>query len=99
MRTKARSRRSNAWRNIWPTCSPSPASERGSESICADKLHNLRSIRRDFEAHGEAVWSRFKRGYAQQKWYYTQIAENLGINSTFPLLETLRAEVKSFFSR
>ena len=37
---------------------------------CADKLSNLRSIAADYEAEGEAVWNRFKRGRAQQCWYY-----------------------------
>lgn len=37
---------------------------------CADKLSNLRSIAADHESEGEAVWDRFRRGRAQQRWYY-----------------------------
>ena len=64
---------------------------------CADKLHNLRSTRRDFEAHGDVVWRRFKRGYEQQKWYYTSLVESLGYASRFPLLDTFHDEVERFF--
>ncbi|MCM3001286.1 HD domain-containing protein [Paenibacillus cellulositrophicus] len=64
---------------------------------CADKLHNLRSIRRDIEAHGDAVWLRFNRGYEQQKWHYTSLIESLGYASRFPLLDTFQDEVERFF--
>ena len=43
--------------------------------ICADKLSNLASIKSDLDEYGDEIWSRFKRGYAQQKWYYCSIAE------------------------
>ncbi|MCB0367664.1 MAG: HD domain-containing protein [Bdellovibrionales bacterium] len=49
-----------------------------SESIfvsMADKVHNLRSILRDKEVHGDEVWLRFKRGPADQKWYFTSLLE------------------------
>ncbi len=36
----------------------------------ADKLHNARSVLADVRTGGEGVWSRFKRGRAQQEWYY-----------------------------
>src|SRR5476649_2884608 len=29
---------------------------------CADKLHNLRSIKRDLDSMGEVIWGKFKRG-------------------------------------
>jgi len=41
---------------------------------CADKLHNLLSIEQAHETLGEEVWSRFKRGRAQQEWYYRGMA-------------------------
>ncbi|MDF2628606.1 MAG: phosphohydrolase [Symbiobacteriaceae bacterium] len=37
---------------------------------CADKLHNVRSMRADHGVHGEGVWTRFNRGRDQQAWYY-----------------------------
>ncbi len=43
----------------------------------ADKLHNARSILTDARQGGEGVWSRFKRGRAQQEWYYRGLVEAL----------------------
>lgn len=40
----------------------------------ADKLDNMRAIRADFEALGDGVWARFKRGKDQQGWYYRSLA-------------------------
>lgn len=37
---------------------------------CADKLHNIRDLRADFEQVGDRVWGRFNRGREQQAWYY-----------------------------
>ena len=42
--------------------------------VCADKLSNLSSIMADLSVHGDETWARFKRGYAQQKWYYESLA-------------------------
>ncbi|MDR9855775.1 HD domain-containing protein [Paenibacillus sp. VCA1] len=64
---------------------------------CADKLHNLRSVRRDFAVLGDEVWNKFKRGYDKQKWYYVNLVESLGYASRFPLLDTFQSEVESFF--
>ncbi len=64
---------------------------------CADKLHNLRSIRRDVMLFGNKIWDKFKRGYEEQKWYYTSLVESLGYNSRFSLLDTFQDEVESFF--
>ncbi len=42
--------------------------------ICADKLHNLRSIRQDIAKAGEdAVWSRFSRPRERQRWFFEAI--------------------------
>jgi (p)ppGpp synthase/HD superfamily hydrolase len=38
-------------------------------SVC-DKLHNARAIASDLRAEGDAAWSRFKVGRADQLWYY-----------------------------
>jgi (p)ppGpp synthase/HD superfamily hydrolase len=65
---------------------------------CADKLHNLRSIRRDLETMGESAWDKFKRGRELQKWYYTELVESLGYSSTFPLLDVLRDEAAEVFT-
>jgi (p)ppGpp synthase/HD superfamily hydrolase len=65
--------------------------------VCADKLHNIRSIIRDYEQVGEEVWSRFNAGKEQQKWYYTNVVDSLGAQSSFELLIELRKEVDKLF--
>ncbi len=40
----------------------------------ADKLHNARAILRDYLAHGEELWARFRRGPDHQLWYYRALA-------------------------
>lgn len=67
------------------------------EVSCADKLHNLRSIKRDLIVLGEATWDKFKRGREMQKWYYTEIVDSLGFESHFPLLDLLKKEVEDVF--
>jgi hypothetical protein len=64
---------------------------------CADKIHNLRSIKRSLETIGETTWEKFNRGQEMQKWYYTEIVESLGHTSRFPLLDTLQDEVEELF--
>ena len=73
------------------------ASEEIRAVVCADKLHNIRSIIRDYEKIGEEVWKRFNAGKEQQKWYYTNVVESLGTQSTFDLLKELRNEVDRLF--
>lgn len=64
---------------------------------CADKLHNITSIIRDYEVVGEEVWDRFNAGKEQQKWYYTNVVESLAAQSTFELLTELKNEVDRLF--
>lgn len=41
-----------------------------------DKLANMRSVHREFKAHGEAMWQNFnQKDPAQQAWYYCTIAD------------------------
>ena len=47
--------------------------------VCADKLHNIRTIARDYRKVGDRVWKRFRRGREDQKWYYTSLVESLRI--------------------
>jgi (p)ppGpp synthase/HD superfamily hydrolase len=42
---------------------------------CADKLDNIRSIRRDYARLGDRVWDHFKRKREQQCWYFRNLAE------------------------
>jgi len=68
---------------------------------CADKLHNIRSIHRDYEAVGEQVWQRFKRAKTEQAWYYRGLAESLshGIPNldSYPIFATFQQEVNQLF--
>nr|WP_275695487.1 HD domain-containing protein [Fredinandcohnia sp. SECRCQ15] len=64
---------------------------------CADKLHNVQSIIRDFEHEGDQVWERFNRGKDKQEWYYRSIIKSLGFESTFPLLKELENAVEILF--
>lgn len=66
---------------------------------CADKLHNARSMYEDYQAHGENIWSRFKRGREQQEWYYTSIIESLSQGEPFGLIDELRNEVRRLFGK
>jgi (p)ppGpp synthase/HD superfamily hydrolase len=43
----------------------------------ADKLHNARSILRDYRRIGEALWSHFRGGRDGTLWYYRTVAETL----------------------
>jgi (p)ppGpp synthase/HD superfamily hydrolase len=75
------------------------ASEDVRAVVSADKLHNIRSIIKDYEQVGEEVWSRFNAGREQQKWYYTSVVNSLGTKSSFELLTELRVEVDKLFGK
>ncbi|WP_373231764.1 HD domain-containing protein [Cohnella sp.] len=64
---------------------------------CADKLHNIRSIKSDLAKIGEEAWTRFKRGSESQRWYYTGLVESLGYTERFALLDQLQDEVDVVF--
>jgi (p)ppGpp synthase/HD superfamily hydrolase len=70
--------------------------------VCADKLHNIRTIARDYRKVGERVWKRFRRGREDQKWYYTSLVAALsskGGNASYEkLYKELRRKVKEVFS-
>ncbi len=41
----------------------------------ADKVDNLRAIEADLAVHGDALWTRFNAGPADQLWYYRSALE------------------------
>lgn len=43
----------------------------------SDKLHNLRSIVRDYRTDGESLWPRFRAGRDGTLWYYAELARSL----------------------
>jgi GTP pyrophosphokinase len=55
--------------------------ENASASVClvsaADKLHNVRSIIRDYREHGEDIWERFQGRRDGTLWYYETVADTL----------------------
>ncbi|NMH84193.1 HD domain-containing protein [Heyndrickxia coagulans] len=65
--------------------------------ICADKLHNLKTIHEELRKSGESVWHAFSRGKEKQEWYYRKIAETIALHHSFPLLEQLQSEIKQVF--
>ncbi|WP_423800984.1 HD domain-containing protein [Neobacillus sp. SAB-20_R2A] len=66
---------------------------------CADKLHNIRSIIKDYEQDGDEVWQRFNRGKEKQEWYYTRLVESLRYQGSFSLVDELEKEVIRLFKR
>ena len=65
----------------------------------ADKLHNARSLVRDYELVGEDLWSRFTADRDQTLWYYESVCQALGSGWQHPLLEELRGTVLELRSR
>ena len=55
--------------------------DNASQSVClvsaADKLHNVRSITRDYHQHGEDIWLRFEGRREGTLWYYETVAHVL----------------------
>ncbi len=55
--------------------------ESASLSVClvsaADKLHNVRSITRDYHEHGDGIWERFQGQRDGTLWYYETVADTL----------------------
>jgi (p)ppGpp synthase/HD superfamily hydrolase len=71
--------------------------ENASASVClvsaADKLHNVRSIMRDYHEHGEEVWDRFQGRRDGTLWYYETVADTLMRRFRSQLTRDLQDEV------
>jgi len=71
--------------------------------VCADKLNNIRSIKRDYDKSGEKVWERFNASKEDQGWYYRSLAEVFSLytkNSAFSdLFEQFIKEVEVVFGK
>lgn len=52
----------------------------------ADKLHNARSILKDYRAVGEAIWDRFHGGRDGTLWYYGTLVDAFRATGTAPAL-------------
>ncbi len=57
--------------------------------VASDKLHNVRSLLRDYRSQGEAIWRHFKGGRERTLWYYRAVAEVLKLSGTTPLVGEL----------
>jgi (p)ppGpp synthase/HD superfamily hydrolase len=68
---------------------------------CADKLHNLRTMVRDYKAVGEDLWIRFNRGKAAQARHYRELVDSLCQGADQgkhgEIFQVLRDEVEGFF--
>jgi (p)ppGpp synthase/HD superfamily hydrolase len=60
----------------------------------ADKVHNARSLVRDYRREGNRLWERFEeKTAADQLWYYGALLEFFGRRRPGPLTEDLRRGV------
>jgi (p)ppGpp synthase/HD superfamily hydrolase len=55
----------------------------------ADKLHNLRSILKDYRTVGDKLWSRFNGGREGTLWYYAALVNAFHGKRIVPLVEEL----------
>ena len=71
--------------------------ESASLSVClvsaADKLHNVRSIIRDYQEHGEEIWPRFQGHRDGTLWYYETVADTLVRRYRSQLTRDLQSEI------
>lgn len=63
--------------------------------VLADKIHNIRTLRIDFELHGDAVFERFTAGKIGSLWYYQKMLEILSARKDLPeiLVKELELDV------
>lgn len=59
----------------------------------SDKLHNARSILKDYRELGESVWERFKGGREGSLWYYRALVEAFRQVWSSPLIDELHRVV------
>ena len=76
--------------------------EHASASVClvsaADKLHNVRSIMRDYREHGEDIWERFQGRRDGTLWYYETVADRLLRRYRTQLTRDLQDDVDALFA-
>lgn len=59
----------------------------------ADKLHNVRSMTRDYRRLGEDLWTHFRGGREGTLWYHRRVVDTLAAIDRTPLVEELEAAV------
>ena len=55
----------------------------------ADKIHNARSILRDYQTLGEDIWNRFRGGKEGTLWYYRSLMNAFRERKVTPIVEEL----------
>jgi (p)ppGpp synthase/HD superfamily hydrolase len=65
----------------------------------ADKLHNARSVLRDFGLIGDEIWKRFTAGKGESLWYYATVTAAVGEGFPHPLVSELESTVKELLER
>ena len=65
--------------------------------IAADKISNLEDLKILFEIKGEYDFSAFKRGFDDQKWYYTEVYNSLTLNDNHPMFDRLKELIDYVF--
>lgn len=66
--------------------------------VCADKIHNLRTMKYEIEVQGSDIWNRFARGKEKQEWYYREVLDSISNKlEGEPLLEQLKYEFEAVF--
>lgn len=67
----------------------------------ADKLHNARSVLREYRRQGESLWNCFRGGREGSLWYYRAVVEALKQADNNPLVQELDrtvSEIERFSS-
>ncbi|AFZ42481.1 metal dependent phosphohydrolase [Halothece sp. PCC 7418] len=59
----------------------------------ADKIHNARSILRDYQTLGEEIWERFRGGKEGTLWYYRSLVSAFRKRNVTPIVEELTTVV------
>jgi hypothetical protein len=89
-----RARSSRAWRErkaSYLAHLPDVTEEATLRVTLADKVHNARSIIRDYRAEGHALWDRFtNKTTDDQLWCYGMLLEFFSTRFPGPLVEDLR---------
>lgn len=67
--------------------------------VCADKLANIRSIKKDSEKMGDDVWSLFRRGKDKQQWLYENLVLALSDLEGLPMYSEFKETVEIVFNK
>lgn len=66
--------------------------------VAADKLHNLRSMLRDYRQQGETLWNRFTGRRMGTLWYYQSVVKTLTETWEHPILNELQDAIERLLS-